>query len=127
MAICMGDMNIGAACNDFNDCTKGDKCMKESSPFGDYAFCEGTLDTEAKCNDYNDCTENDRCMEITNSRGFGLFVGCRGTLADGKSCDDYNKCTTDDVCKAGDGLTDYYDGDIAGTIARYFSICHPQN
>lgn len=103
----MGDINIGAPCDDHNSCTKEDRCIKKTAELYEFGFCEGALDTEATCNDYNECTENDRCQEITTSQPHTKFIACRGTLVEGKPCDDYNECTTNDVCKAVEVCSDF--------------------
>ena len=63
--LCLGIPKLGAACNDYDDCTKDDKCKVVITNDGQ-AFrgqCMGKFAGEIPCNDYNDeCTSNDRCF-----------------------------------------------------------------
>lgn len=61
-AICNGNgtctypANVGAACDDGNQCTNGDRCLADRS-------CGGVINTGAACDDGNACSENDVCDE----------------------------------------------------------------
>lgn len=61
--ICVGIPKLGAACNDYDDCTKDDKCKVVVTDDGAFrGQCMGKFAGEIPCNDYNDdCTSNDRC------------------------------------------------------------------
>lgn len=68
--MCEGTPNVGAACEDYNDCTSESVCVKSS--FGNSAFCQGTkITVGAKCDDYDACTADDKCVEEEYDYGPG--------------------------------------------------------
>ncbi len=92
---CYYPANIGAPCDDGNDCTLGDSCNANK-------VC--TAGPTAKdCDDGNVCT-TDACQD-------GYYnpsnPGCKYTNNNGQECDDGNPCTVGDYCSGG--------GCVAGT------------
>jgi hypothetical protein len=60
--VCVGIPTFGATCNDYDVCTKNDKCKVTITDDGLFrGVCMGKFDADAICTDYNDaCTINDR-------------------------------------------------------------------
>jgi hypothetical protein len=60
--VCVGIPSFGAPCNDYNVCTKNDKCKIAITDDGLFrGVCVGKFDAGAPCTDGNDaCTKNDR-------------------------------------------------------------------
>jgi hypothetical protein len=59
---CVGIPKIGAPCNDFNLCTKNDKCKAFKVQDGGFqGVCVGEFDASLPCQDIHVCTINDRC------------------------------------------------------------------
>jgi hypothetical protein len=67
--ICVGIPVFGAPCNDYEVCTKNDKCKVVFTDDGLIrGVCVGTFDAELPCDDFDDrCTINDRCLLLTLS------------------------------------------------------------
>jgi hypothetical protein len=100
--VCKGDVAVGTLCNDYNDCSIDDQCVKVDTniTFDTGARCRGELAGNKTCNDYNVCTDDDECVEIPyDDSDFPSFFTCRGTLVEGRACDDYTDCTINDVCQ----------------------------
>jgi hypothetical protein len=58
---CVGTPDIGAACNDFDPCTKNDKCKVAVTDDGLFTgVCMGKFDAKLPCDDLVECTVNDR-------------------------------------------------------------------
>jgi hypothetical protein len=93
------------ACDDFNACTSGDRCLGGA--------CMGG--TATSCDDGNDCTDDacdpgtGRCMHLANQR----------------PCDDANPCTMQDACRNGrcQGVPLDEDGDGFPTMACGYTDC----
>ena len=121
----------GAACNDSNECTVGDKCQGGKCKFDDVVDCDDGnpctkdscqsgagcvyVDASGACDDGNPCTTNDYC------ENGGCISGAGQTCDDGNpctddscddtgqcqhaandfDCDDGNECTDGDICTAG--------------------------
>ena len=68
--MCRGDLAIGNACTDYNECTINDACEYETptSPFDSGRRCRGTFNVDAPCDDNNFCTDDDRYAVVTSSR-----------------------------------------------------------
>lgn len=83
----------GGACDDGDDCTKGDLC-------GEAGQCTGS---NLICNDGNPCT-SDKCDPL-KCTGAGADEVCGQCVfpgvPDGAACTDSNLCTTADSCQAG--------------------------
>jgi hypothetical protein len=60
--ICLGIPLTGKPCDDFNQCTKNDKCKVVSTDDGlCWGMCVGTFDADLPCSDRDEqCTINDR-------------------------------------------------------------------
>jgi hypothetical protein len=53
--ICVGIPTFGATCNDFDPCTKNDKCKVAITDDGLFrGVCVGKFDADMPCNDYDD-------------------------------------------------------------------------
>lgn len=61
--ICVGIPKVFSPCNDYDPCTKDDKCKVIITDDGLFrGQCMGKFDDGATCNDYdNRCTTDDRC------------------------------------------------------------------
>jgi hypothetical protein len=60
--VCVGIPTFGATCDDYDVCTKNDRCKVTVTDDGLFrGVCVGKFDADLPCNDYNDaCTINDR-------------------------------------------------------------------
>jgi hypothetical protein len=77
--ICVGVPKFGAPCDDYNRCTKNDKCKVVRTDDGLLrGQCMGKFDETLPCNDYDDeCTINDRygcCASLMLSVFFSGFL-----------------------------------------------------
>jgi hypothetical protein len=130
--VCMGDPDVGNACDDYNECSVDDKCVAVTPvfSFNTGASCRGVLATGQSCNDYNVCTDDDVCGEFpyTTDYGFPLsfdtFFGCEGKLVAGRPCDDNDVCTSNDVCRESEFSAGSCEGTpAAGAACNDFNQC----
>ena len=99
--MCAGSPNIGASCDDGDQCSENDMCV-EAADFALNVTCRGKFAEGKACDNGEDpCGENPVCApyeEPGSPNGF-----CKSTPVVGISCDTHDECQGPGKCVLGSG------------------------